>query len=228
MYARTIGDRTLTFGVSGMLWRDNLVMYDRQTESWWAQATGQAINGPLKSGVLTTVSSEMMTWKQWRELHPATRVLVGTGRASRDQYGSYHTSDRIGVTGRTRFSGVLDPKARVLGFRTEAWAAAVFLDALKKTPVRDIEVGPDRFVVVALPDRSTGKVFMAGAHEFSVSREEGGRVWLKDAKTSSEWDGYSGRATSGPLVGQSLTEVPAYLAYWFSWRSFFPESQVVR
>ena len=83
VYARTIGDRTLTFSVSGMLWRDNLIMYDRETGSWWAQATGAAIRGTLKGGTLTTVSSEMMTWKQWWELHPGTVVLAPPGGSAR-------------------------------------------------------------------------------------------------------------------------------------------------
>lgn len=231
MYARTVGDRTLTLGVSGMLWRDNLVMYDRQTESWWAQATGAAIHGTLKGASLEMVASEMMTWKQWRSLHPGTLVLVppgGNTRGSRDQYASYHTSDRIGVTGRTPVSGTLDPKARVLGFRTPAGATAVFLDALKNAPVRLVGAGPERLVVVATSDRATARVFLAGGHEFDLSRETESRVWLKDRETGSEWDGYEGLATSGPLAGQRLAEVPAYLAYWFSWRSFFPDSKVVK
>ena len=85
-----------------------------------------------------------------------------------------------------------------------------------------------RVVIVALPDRATARVFVAGAHEFEVSREAGGRVWLKDRETGSEWDGYEGRATSDPLAGERLTEVPANLVYWFSWRSFFPDSAVVK
>jgi hypothetical protein len=231
VYARTIGDRTLTFGVSGMLWRDNLIMYDRQTDSWWAQATGGAIQGTLKGSTLTAVPSEMMTWKQWRDLHPGTLVLAppgGSTRGSRDQYASYHSSNRIGVTGRTRFAGDADPKARIIGFRTPAGATAIFLDALKRTPVLTAGTDAGRVVIVALPDRSTARAFLAGAHEFEVSREAGGRVWLKDRKTGSEWDGYEGRATSGPPAGQRLTAVPAYVAYWFSWRSFFPDSAVVK
>jgi hypothetical protein len=71
-------------------------------------------------------------------------------------------------------------------------------------------------------------VFVAGALEFELSRDAGGRVWLKDRKTGSEWGGYEGRATSGPLAGERLAEMSAFLAYWFSWRSCFPDSAVVK
>jgi hypothetical protein len=228
VYARNVGDRTLTFGVSGMLWRDNLVMYDRQTESWWAQANGVAIHGPLKSSKLTPVSSTMMTWKQWRSLHPDTLVLAKRRGGTTDQYESYHASSRIGVTGRTRMSGRIDPKARVLGFQVAGAATAVFLEKLRSSPVVTVEAAGRRVVVVGTPDHTTGRVFIAGDHEFELARTASDRIMMKDRKTGSEWDGYEGRATSGPLAGERLTDVPAYVAYWFSWHSFFPDTAIVR
>ncbi len=63
MYARNNGDTELTFGVSGRLWRENLIMYDRQTDSWWAQAYGRAVQGPMKDTELEMYPSTMMTWK---------------------------------------------------------------------------------------------------------------------------------------------------------------------
>jgi hypothetical protein len=138
------------------------------------------------------------------------------------------TRGRIGVTGRTRFSGMLDPKSRVVGFRLDGRATAVFLDALKNVPLRTVRSAGQTLIVVATPDRTTARVFLAGGHQFAVSRITESRVFLKDRKTGSEWDGYEGRAMSGSLTGQRLTEVQAYVAYWFSWRSFFSDSAVVR
>ena len=48
VYVRQVGQRIATFGVTGMLWRENLVMYDRETRSWWAQATGRGLKGRAK------------------------------------------------------------------------------------------------------------------------------------------------------------------------------------
>ena len=81
VYVREVGGSELTFGVSGRLWRDNLVMYDRQTDSYWAQAVGEAIRGDMKGAVLEMYPSSTMTWKQWQDLHPNTPVLSKlTGR----------------------------------------------------------------------------------------------------------------------------------------------------
>jgi hypothetical protein len=75
VYIRSDGVRELTFGVSGRLWRENLVMYDRQTNSWWSQASGRAIEGRRRGAELRVFDSDMMTWAQWRDLHPGTLVL---------------------------------------------------------------------------------------------------------------------------------------------------------
>lgn len=232
MYARTVGGRDLSFGVSGMLWRDNLIMYDRQTDSWWPQASGTAIAGPLKGQALTMVASDMMTWKQWRSLHPHTVVLSKQTAAgidgTSDRYDGYHARGGIGVTGRTRSAGALDPKARVLGFRVNGRPYAARLDDLKANPVLRVKTAAGDVIVVATPDRTGARVFAAGGREFEAAGTEEDRTMMRDRGTGSRWDGYNGLALSGPLKGQRLRATPAFVSYWFSWHSFFPDSEVAR
>ena len=66
MYARPQHQGApLTFGVSGMLWKDSLIMYDRQTRSLWSHVTGKAMKGPLQGTVLTVYPTSMQTtWAQ--------------------------------------------------------------------------------------------------------------------------------------------------------------------
>lgn len=228
MYARTVGGRTLSFGVSGMLWRDNLVMYDRQTDSWWAQASGEAIRGPMKGHRLEAQRADMMTWRQWKALHPDTSVLVGPGgsRRNTDRYASYHRSGLIGVTGRTSGGGGLDAKRRVLGFRVGDRAYAVAADALLASPVLQLDADGVRVALVATADRSSARAFLAETHEFDVMAV-GTRVTLKDRATGSEWDGFEGRAVAGPLAGRALEPLPTFPSYWFSWRSFYPKTKIL-
>ncbi len=76
-----------TFGVSGLLYNSDVLLYDRQTESLWSQIMGEAISGPLKGVGLSSIASRHTTWRQWRQLHPGTLVL-STKTGHRRNYGS--------------------------------------------------------------------------------------------------------------------------------------------
>ncbi len=75
MYDRKLNGKTYTFGVSGKLYRDNLVLYDRETNSLWSQLRNEAIAGPLAGATLGALPATVTTWAEWRRAHPQTRVL---------------------------------------------------------------------------------------------------------------------------------------------------------
>jgi thiol-disulfide isomerase/thioredoxin len=77
VFRRPIVDgKTLEFGVSGRLYKSDLVMYDRQTASFWSQIEGRAIIGPLAGQRLEYVPTEMMTWQKWQERYSIAWVLA--------------------------------------------------------------------------------------------------------------------------------------------------------
>jgi len=124
VYAREVEGRTLTFGVSGMLFRDGLVMYDRQTETLWTQVDGRSVNGPLRGRQLRILPAVHATWKQWRTLHPTTRVLRKGGEF-RSAYDDYNRNPaRLGIMGRRNADNRLPGKERVLGLRVGGAAMA--------------------------------------------------------------------------------------------------------
>jgi len=222
VYAREVDGQTLSFGVSGMLWRDNLIMYDRQSDSWWSQADGKAIQGPRRGAQLVQMPSDLMSFAEWRALYPDTLVLSSGVRAGRDRYETYHESRDIGVTGRTRSAGALDGKARVVGFRIADRAFAVDLERLKAQPVLPANAGGQAVVVVLAPDGGTARVYLTASHEFTGVASGRGRRGMQDTATRSSWDAFGGTALTGRLAGAQLDQVPAHLSYWFSWHSFFP------
>ncbi len=77
LYDRRLGDRTLTFGSTGLLWRGNKLMFDEETESLWSQHRGDALAGPLfeQSASLDIRPATQTEWAAWRAEHPGTRVL---------------------------------------------------------------------------------------------------------------------------------------------------------
>jgi hypothetical protein len=98
VYARKVDGKTYTFGVSGLLYRSNVLMYDQQTESLWLQVKRRAVTGPMTGTKLPTFPSTVTTWSKWRKKHPDTTALsFDTGHRrnySRDPYESYYREQR--------------------------------------------------------------------------------------------------------------------------------------
>lgn len=118
-FRRVMDGEVVAFGVSGLLHENDLVMYDRRTESLWQQITGEAIVGP-KTGVrLERVPLVMTDWASWRASHPETRVLTGPegsdARYAGDHYAEYARSDRL-LFDVQHESGRLGRKDVVFGF----------------------------------------------------------------------------------------------------------------
>jgi hypothetical protein len=99
VFDRRVDGRTLSFGVSGLLYRSDLLMYDRQTESLWPQVSAKAVTGASRGKRLRLLRSRTESWGAWRRRHPDTTVLTtrtGHRRAyDRSPYGDYALSERV-------------------------------------------------------------------------------------------------------------------------------------
>ncbi len=138
----TIGNATYTFGVSGLLYQSDLLMYDHQTESLWSQISMEAVAGPLTGSKLEPVYLVHTTWGEWKAEHPATQVLsTRTGffrDYSRDPYDGY-AQRRDLMFDVTHFDPTYHPKAWIVGVEIDGTAKAYAFSELEKTetPVRD-------------------------------------------------------------------------------------------
>lgn len=115
-----VDGRALSFGVSGLLYNSDVLLYDRQTLSLWSQLLGKAISGPLKGRHLTMLPVTHTTWADWRKTHPATKVLsASTGHIrpyARDPYYGYEKTEDLMFPVEFRSAG-FHPKERVLGVK---------------------------------------------------------------------------------------------------------------
>ena len=136
MYSRNVNGRELTFGVSGMLYKSNVMMYDRQTESLWSQVKNEAVTGPMTGAKLKVLPSSLTTWEKWKKKHPETLVLsLDTGYDrdySRDPYADYYESRR-GFFGffRGLFEGH-EGKELVAGVEVDGQSKAYPLEKLRQ------------------------------------------------------------------------------------------------
>ncbi|MEM7371543.1 MAG: DUF3179 domain-containing protein [Bacteroidota bacterium] len=94
-----VGDASSTFGVSGLLYNSDVLLYDRATESLWSQLRGEAINGPQKGTPLTYLPTTTTSWGEWKTAHPETLVLSRETGFARDYdrypYKDYATVERL-------------------------------------------------------------------------------------------------------------------------------------
>lgn len=236
MYAREVpdgegGSRELTFGVSGLLIRNALVMYDRETDTLWSQFLGRAVRGPLTGTPLIPSGVTLTTWETWRDAHPDTRVL-DQGGVWRDPYTFYYGDGSAGILGETNSDDRLERKEFVLGIQRDGgFAKAYPFRHLAGTPVVNDEA-PGLPVVVAFDaERGIGQIFSRSVGERVLTFEqgvpiEGDGLLLRDVETGTLWSPVTGEALSGPLAGSRLELVPSFVVFWFAWTDFHPDTEL--
>ena len=228
VYDRQLGDQVLEFGNTSALYQSDMVMYDRQTFSYWFQVGGDAIVGDLTGQRLTVLPTQFMTWAAWRETYPDSKVLsrdTGFNRPyERDPFQSL-----AGYLNRGRFAfpvgeAALDPALpageRVISLVIADEARAYALEALAGSVVND-EVGGQP-VAIIVDEAETGSVFSREVGDQTVTLAWDGSV-LKDEETGSTWSA-AGEAIEGPLKGRQLELLAARFSYWFAFVAAFPEA----
>lgn len=227
MYDREINGKAFTFGVSGKLIRNVLVMYDRQTESLWSQLLGEAVQGELIGTKLDFVPSVMMTWAEWKERYPETQALdKGGRRGGRDSYASYYASSSPGVIGETRQDDRLYTKEFVVGVELAEAVKAYPFSALDTAGGVINDTVNGRALVIAFDPQSTASAVYdrTAAGQTLTFEATGTPLILQDAETGSTWDALSGSATGGPLAGEQLQRLKSTRSFWFGWKDIHPNT----
>lgn len=132
---RDIGSRVTEFGVSGVLYNSDLVLYDRATETLWDQIEATGIVGPMTGTKLKLIPVTTTRWSRWRTAHPDTLVLstdtgFDTDYAS-DPYASYRRSTGI-MFPVMREDDRIPPKSVVYGFELSGQPIAFSESLLQK------------------------------------------------------------------------------------------------
>ena len=237
--------RELDFGTTGRLRFSNLIMYDRQTESWWQQATGEAIAGELTGEKLETIPAPIVPWDDFREAHPDGEVLSRETGNSRDYgrnpYVGYDDADSSPfLYDGPETPGELPAMARVITVDDEREPVAFPYETLMETPAVNDEIGGEPVAVFwqegtasALDEDSIGAgrdVGSAGVYSRELDGDtltfrSDGEGKILDEETGSEWN-VLGEAVAGEMEGSDLEPVVSIDHFWFSWAAFRPETRV--
>lgn len=226
-FERILDGEAVEFGVSGLLYNSDLVMYDRKTNSYWSQITGQAIVGELSGQKLTRLPLETLEWSNWKKLHPDTLVLskdTGTLRDyNSDPYGSYYSSRTIMFPVDNKDDRI-HPKAIVYG--------VLLNDVAKAYPHWDIEqvallndvVGETPIVVIFNNESGIVNIYerIIDGKTIEFKIENGAFI---DTITNTIWSQH-GKGLEGEYKNIQLTKLIAPPHFWFAWAAFYPETDL--
>ena len=219
-----INGKAHAFGVSGLLYNSDLLMYERGTKqsSLWAQLLGEAVVGPLTGTKLEILPAVQTSWGEWKARHPGTKVLdVDTGHSRNyaanpyvgydQQSGTYfpvaHTDDRL-------FS-----KEWVYGIMLGDSSKAYKLESLKDEGVLNDSLGGMNLVLIADAASGSVRVYQRNSHTFS-----GEATAVRD-ESKQRWE-ITEDALINPQTGERLDRVPGVHSFWFGWIAFHPETEL--
>jgi len=207
VFDRRLGDEVLTFGVSGLLYNSNLLMYDRRPdgkgESLWSQLQFRAIAGPAATAglQLTIVPACVVRWGDWLERHGDTDVIVGdpklAKRYKRDPYGHYYSSDTL------HFSVAPLPPVETIPYK-------------------------ERVVVVGVNDGS-GSGIVRHVFPFSAvaAAVDAAGSWQTDIDETNVRFTYRGHPpTVHVTASDPQTDLEIIYSFWFAWYAVHPDADV--
>lgn len=152
-FLRSIEGREVELGVSGLLHANDLVLYDRSSNSLWQQVTGEALAGPHRGSRLEAIPSGMTLFGDWRSAHPAGEVLLppgDPGSYEKNVYGDYVSSDRL-LFPVSKMDARLHVKRVIYGIELEGQSIAVESAWLEETGRWLREVADHELVVEWTP-----------------------------------------------------------------------------
>src|SRR5690606_17376415 len=245
--SREVNEEVLTFGNTGNLRHSTLIMWDRQTQSWWQQFSGEAIVGTYTGTRLRIIPSILTSYGDFATRYPEGEVLsreTGFTRPYRtNPYERYSSSSRPFL-----FEGELDPRLpathQVLAGVIEGLPVAYPFSILSQERVVNDTIGATDVValwqwgaVSALDQkvidesRDVGwaalynRTIETSSGELTLTFQLSEQGHIIDYETNSIWDTF-GTAHEGVLAGTQLELLPASPYFWFAWAAFRPNTLI--
>lgn len=248
-FSRKVGNDVLDFGTTGRVRNSNLVMYDRQTESWWQQFTGDAIVGKYSGTLLTPFKSQIVSFAQFSKNYPSGLVLsqnTGFRRYyGKTPYPGYDNPGGIPFLFKREIDFRLPPLVRVLALLDNSNPSQIKstiypFSYLDKNPLINTTFGDQAILVVGQASmvstvnkkiiKDSNIMLTAAAFDRIVDNKEltfqlnNDRIY--DDQTHSEWNIF-GEAVQGSLVGAKLKQVDKNVHFAFAWLAFHPNAKII-
>lgn len=227
------------YGVSGLLFRNNLIAYDRSTESRWSQMQLRSVYGLRIGNGVELIDIVEMRWGAWKKAFPASKVMTTDTGYERD-YEGYAYGNSFTEEGSAQLYPVKNRDTR-LSKMEKVHGVIASRTANPEATVRTYPIDYFASGIQVINDTLQGEsIVLAGSssNEFTVSFsseikdelltfeaiQDSLPVIMKDNE-GTRWDLF-GWAVSGPREGEQLEPTRSYTGYWFAWADFFPDLQL--
>lgn len=250
IFAEELGENAISggllevsFGVSGLLYQSNMLMFDSASSTLWSQLLGEAVVGSLTGTRLLRYPAPILSYAEAKANFPDALVLsrdTGFNRSyGRNPYPGYDDVESPAFLFNGVVDGRLPPKERVITLELEGEAVAYPFFQLQELMVLEDTVGDKPIVVfwqvgtasalnasdiASSSDIGSANVFSRQLGDRLLSFYwDGGR--FVDKETGSSWS-LTGQALSGELKGSSLSPILHDNTLWFAWAAFKPETRI--
>jgi len=222
-----------TFGTSGLLFNSNLILYDRDTRSFWSQMLEQSVNGEQITRIPDRLQVVETSWGTWKAMYPGTKVLSQETGFSRDYtaypYDTFREDTSLLFPVNNDKDDRLHRKERVLGINVGTSSKVYPIKRFSnQVEVINEAVGNMQVVAAGSSGYNFGVVYNRELEDCTVldfvAVQDKLPVVMRDNE-GNEWDVF-GTAVSGARKGQQLQKTNSYIAYWYAWTAFFPGAQI--
>lgn len=228
-WSRMVAGALSSFGVSGLLFNNNLMPYDRRTNSTWSQMQQECVNGFLIGDKPKTYTLIETTFATWKKAFPDSKIMnANTGfdrRYSVYPYFDYRQNHDLLFFPLSHRDDRLPAKERVLGVVDEGSVRVYRFSA--STPeidlIRDQLNGTELLIVrCTVLNFMTAYIAEPGVEYLPVF--DALPTLIKDSQ-GNLYD-MAGRVVQGPNTGSKLEQPVSYMGFWFSWAAFYPDLEV--
>ena len=220
------------FGVSGLLYNSNLILYDRASGSRWSQMLQRSVWGGRSGERAEQIRVIETSWPTWLSMYPDSLVLTEDTGFSRNYsvypYLSYRTNSVL-LFPLDDVDNRLHPKRRVIGIRSNAASKAYQIDSFGSTTqtINDHFDG-NPIVVVGNSDLDFAAIYSRELNDGTILEFSTVPNQLPVVMSDSEgnnWDIF-GYAVSGPRTGAQLERTTSFTAMWFAWAAFSVNTEI--
>ncbi len=229
VFSRNIDGQTLSFGVLGPLFYGNLVIYDKQSNSYWYQLTGKSFRGEFNNKKLDFLGAlERTTFEKIKNLD---NIVILSPERDIAFYQKFYKKYSNSTIGQNSLKGKkIDNRENAyesgLGIAVNNDSKFYPLSQITKNKVINDSLGGWGIVLALDKNNNSQKIFRRFVKN-KILTFKAKENYIVDEQTNTKWD-FNGYGFEGPLKGNRL-QAPYYSRiFWFSWSSFFPKTQIFK